>query len=299
MPNIMIFRYMLALTIRRRDKDLCSTTIPRSQHTARHGGLRLFAAGLLLLAASLGAGRAHAEDGYQLWLRYHALPAAVADTYQNAATQLVAGKATPTQAATRHELLRDLKGLLGKAPPLSHGVTRDGAIVIGTPSSSPLLASLHLDTRHLGDEGYLIKRLHVDGHVATVIAGNTDIGVLYGAFRFLRQLQTERPLDKLDLRDKPRIKLRILDHWDDLNGHVERGYAGRSIWDWWTLPDYLKPRYTDDARATASIGINGVVLNNVNADPLILTRRYLEKVAALAGVLRPWGIRVYLSVPFN
>src|SRR5690625_6859532 len=118
MPDIMIFRYMLALTIRRRDKEPCRTTIPRSQHTARHGGLRLFAAGLLLLAASLGAGRAPAEDGYQLWLRYHALPTATADPYQTAATQRFAGKATPTQAATRHELLRGLKGLLGKAPPL-------------------------------------------------------------------------------------------------------------------------------------------------------------------------------------
>src|SRR5690625_3608223 len=169
MPDIMIFRYMLALTIRRRDKEPCRTTIPRSQHTSRHGGLHLFAAGLLLLAASLGAGRAHAEDGYRLWLRYHALPAAVAGTYRSAATQLVAGKATPTQAATRHELLRGLQGLLGKAPPLSHDVTRDGAIVIGTPSSSPLIASLHLDIGHLGDEGYLIKRLRVNGHVATVI----------------------------------------------------------------------------------------------------------------------------------
>lgn len=299
MPDIMTFGYMLALTMRCRDKSFCHATIPRSQRTARHGGLRLFTAGLLLLVAGLCAGRVHAEDGYRLWLRYHALPAAVADIYRSEATQLIAGTATPTQTATRHELLRGLKGLLGKPPSLSHAVTRAGAIVIGTPASSPLIASLHLDTKHLGNEGYLIERMHVNGHAATVIAGNTDIGVLYGAFRFLRQLQTEQPLDKIDLRDKPRIKLRILDHWDDLNGHVERGYAGRSIWDWWTLPDYLEPRYTDYARANASIGINGVVLNNVNADPLILTHRYLEKVAALAGVFRPWGIRVYLSVPFN
>ncbi|HET7267560.1 MAG TPA: alpha-glucuronidase family glycosyl hydrolase [Oleiagrimonas sp.] len=261
--------------------------------------MRAFVAGMLLLGGCLCAGLAQAEDGYDLWLRYHPLPTTLADNYQPRVSQLIVGKATPTRKATRSELLRGLGGLLGKAPPLVDSVTRDGTIVVGTTSSSPLIANLHLDLDGLGKEGYLIRSMRVNGHAATVIAGNTDIGVLHGAFRFLRQLQTGQPLDHLDLRSKPRIKLRVLDHWDDLDGHVERGYAGRSIWDWWTLPEYLKPRYTDYARANASVSINGVVLNNVNADPLILTHRYLLKVAALAEVFRPWGIRVYLSVPFN
>ncbi|EIL91242.1 alpha-glucuronidase [Rhodanobacter sp. 115] len=251
------------------------------------------------MAACLCAGHARAEDGYDLWLRYHPLPAAQAGTYRSHVTQLIAGATTPTQVATRSELLRGLGGLLGQALPVADTASRDGALIIGTPVSSPLIAGLHLDMRALGREGYLIRSVVVNGHAATIIAGNDDIGVLYGAFRFLRLLQTAQPIARLDLRDWPRVKLRVLDHWDNLNGSVERGYAGASIWDWWKLPDWRAPRYTDYARANASIGINGAVLNNVNADPLILTHKYLEKVAALADVFRPYGIRVYLSVRFS
>ncbi len=112
-------------------------------------------------------------------------------------------------------------------------------------------------------------------------------------------MQTEQDIAHLEIVSFPKIKLRVLDHWDNHNGTIERGYAGFSIFDWHTLPIYLKPRYTDYARATASIGINGAVLNNVNADPAYLSPRYLEKLAALAGVFRPYGIRVYLSANFG
>ena len=98
------------------------------------------------------------------------------------------------------------------------------------------------------------------------------------------------------MRESPLLKLRLLDHWDDLDGHIERGYAGASIWDWHKLPDWLDPRYTDYARANASIGINGSVLNNVRANALSLTPLYLEKAAALAGVV-PVQIGAALKLP--
>jgi alpha-glucuronidase len=261
-------------------------------------GARLLFAGLVLLFACLCAGRAHAGDGHDLWLRYHALATTPAGIDSDQAVQLIAGQGSPTAKAARDELVRGLAGLLGRVPQLSGAVSRDGALIVGTPAS-PVVAGLHLDTRDLGHEGYLIKSVVVNGHAATAIVGNDDIGVLYGSFRFLRLLQTGHPATALDLRDQPRVKLRVLDHWDNLDGSVERGYAGGSIWDWWKLPGYLDPRYTDYARANASIGINGTVLNNVNADPLVLTPAYLKKVAALAGVFRPWGIRVYLSARFS
>jgi len=91
----------------------------------------------------------------------------------------------------------------------------------------------------------------------------------------------------------------MLSHWDNLDRTVERGYAGFSLWDWHKLPDYTSPQYDDYARAVASIGINGTVLTNVNADALVLTAPYLEKVAALADVFRPYGIRVYLTARFS
>ena len=103
----------------------------------------------------------------------------------------------------------------------------------------------------------------------------------------------------LDIASQPRTKIRVLDHWDNLDRHVERGYAGESIWDWHKLPGWLDPRYTDYARANASIGINGSVLTNVNANATSLTPAYLEKAAALAGVFRPYGVRVYLTARFS
>ncbi|QSX76786.1 alpha-glucuronidase [Lysobacter arenosi] len=252
-----------------------------------------------LLATLSVVPAAHAEDGYDLWLRYRPLPADSATTYRANVSQLILPDATPTQAATRAELLRGLSGLLGSTPSVSTSVSADGAVIVGTPASSPLIAGLRLKLQGLGREGYLIRSVSVGGHRATVIAANEDVGALYGAFHFLRLVQTAQPLAALDLRQAPHVQLRVLNHWDNLDRHVERGYAGESIWDWHKLPDYLDPRYTDYARANASLGINGTVLNNVNANALSLTPMYLEKAAALAGVFRPYGIRVYLSARFS
>nr|WP_108085271.1 alpha-glucuronidase family glycosyl hydrolase [Xanthomonas translucens] len=241
---------------------------------------------------------AQAEDGYDLWLRYQPLAEAQAAPWRAAATELVAGADTPMQRAARDELRRGLGGLLGAAPPLAASAERAGAIVLGTPAT-PAIARLRLDTRGLGEEGYLIRSVVVDGRPLTAIVGGGERGVLYAAFRFLRLLQTGQAPAPLALRDAPRVKLRVLDHWDNLDGVVERGYAGASLWGWQKLPDYIDPRYTDYARANASIGINGAVLNNVNAEAVSLTVAYLDKTAALAAVLRPYGIRVYLSARFS
>ena len=261
--------------------------------------LRTFAAAMLIVAVTLFTSPVRAEDGYDLWLRYHPLATEQANTYRSHASQLIAGSATPTQTVTRAELQRGLGGLLGRALPLSDSVTSDGAIIVGTPSSSPLIADLRLDLKSLGNEGYAIRSVVVHGHNATAIVGNSDVAVLYGTFHFLRLLQTEQPIDHLDLRDSPRVKVRMLVHWDNLNGSIERGYAGASIWDWFKLPGWLDPRYTDYARANASLGINSIVLNNPNADNVMLSPEYLKKAVALASVFRPYGIRVYLSVRFS
>lgn len=123
--------------------------------------------------------------------------------------------------------------------------------------------------------------------------------MLYGTFYLLRLLQTGKSLAALDVRASPRLQLRMLNHWDNLDGLVERGYAGASLWNWQTLPGYLDPRYTDYARANASLGINGTVLNNVNAKAWSLTPHYLDKAAALATVFRPYGVGVFLSARFS
>ena len=240
-----------------------------------------------------------AEDGYDLWLRYRPVEAAAQAGYRAAANAVVVEGGSATLAAAAEELRRGLSGLLARPVAIAARPGADGAILLGTPSSSPLIRGLNLPLQTIGREGFLIRSAIVGRHRVTVIAGNSDIGVLYGAFRLLRLIQTRRPISSLDLRDAPHVELRMLDHWGNLDRHVVRGYAGLSLWDWQTLPRFRDPRYTDYARADASIGINGVVLNNVNSNADVLTPHFLERVKALADIFRPWGIRVYLSARFN
>ncbi|WP_329841845.1 alpha-glucuronidase family glycosyl hydrolase [Stenotrophomonas hibiscicola] len=258
-------------------------------------GTRLCAV-LALLAC---AGGARAEDGYRLWMRYQPVATTVAADYRRQLAEVVAPDRTPMQRATRDELARSLPGLLGTAPPMRTAISTDHALVLGTPQSSALVAAFGNEVATLGDEGFLIRRVRIEGRDVLLVAARRDVGVLYGTFHLLRLLQRGMPLQGLDVRESPRVALRVLDHWDNLDRYVERGYAGSSLWDWQTLPQWRDPRYTDYARANASLGINGTVLNNVNASALSLSPAYLAKAAALADLFRPYGIRVYLSARFS
>jgi alpha-glucuronidase len=252
---------------------------------------------LAAVAALIFASSSLAEDGYDLWLRY-SVPA---DRSAYAGIQEIAfaqEAANEVLATARTELERGLDALLGKQLPLSGRPTRDGAILLGT-ARSPLIAGLDLALDPLGPEGFVIRSLTVEGKAVTVIAGSREVGALYGAYHFLRLIQTGQPVTSLDISSQPRTRIRVLNHWDNLDRHVERGYAGQSIWDWHKLPGWLDPRYTDYARANASIGINGAVLTNVNANATSLTPAYIAKARALSGVFRPYGIRVYLTARFS
>ena len=225
--------------------------------------------------ALLLAGTAHADDGYRLWLR---APAA------SVASSVAVRGETPTLRIAADELTRALPAGLN--------------VTVATAADADV-AALRLPFAALGDEGYLVRRVTLGGKPTLLVAGNSDRGALYGAFALLRHLATGGTVANAALTSTPKVKLRVLNHWDNLDGTVERGYAGDSLWDWWTLPDRIDPRYTDYARANASIGINGTVLNNVNAKVDSLTPRYIAKAAALADVFRPWGIKVYLSARFS
>ncbi|HYC71433.1 MAG TPA: alpha-glucuronidase [Opitutaceae bacterium] len=230
---------------------------------------------LRFLALLLLVPLARADDGYRLWLRHEPLPAAPAIPAVVIATRDDAG--SPTLAAARDELAAGLGGLLGRAPPIR-------------------FEPLAVDLPQTGAEGYALVQA-ADGTVR--IESNRAIGALYGAFALLRHLQVSGTADGLKMTAAPRIRRRLLNHWDNLNGFVERGYAGFSLWQWFYLPTERSARYRDYARACASLGINGTVLTNVNANALILTPAYLEKVAALADEFRPYGVRVYLTARFS
>jgi alpha-glucuronidase len=213
----------------------------------------------LFLAASL-----FAEDGSRLWLRFQEV------NREEAGRALFgAGKRkSPTVSIALNELNRYWKG-----------------------AAVDLIADRKLEALK---DGYRIKS---KGGKITISAGR-DAGLLYGAYHLLRLQETGGLTNDLDIEETPSYDLRLLNHWDNLDGSIERGYAGQSLWQWSQLPGSLSPRYEAYARANASVGINGTVLNNVNANPQILTSAYLLKVKALADVFRPYGLRVYLSVNF-
>jgi alpha-glucuronidase len=242
-----------------------------------------------------------AETGYSLWLRYVAITdGTLLSQYRSSATQIVVQGTDSTHLALRNELKRGFDSLLNQTTPTSTSVTLDGAVVAGTPTSSSIINGLGL-TLDANTEAYRIITMTVSGHSAIVIASRGSVGVLYGAFHLLRLIQTNKAITALDVSEKPKIKRRLLNHWANLDGSMERGYGGNSIWQWSTLPGTLGSRYTDYARACASIGINGTVLNNVNntSNMNILSAAYITKIKALAGVFRPYGIRVYLCAYFN
>ena len=258
------------------------------------------AAGVLLLVSAGTPLRA--DDGYELWLRYVLVSdAARLAQYRSAITQIVVEGDSPTLDLVRDELTRGLGGLLGRELPTSARSVHAGAVIVGTRASSPLVAALPLaaQLRAVGREGFLIRAMRVRGKPAIVIAGNSDVGVLYGAFALLRQLQTQRPLKGLAITSAPRVQLRMLDHWDNLDRSVDRGYAGGSIWSWAELPGTVSSRYADYARANASLGINAVVVTGPNVNARVLTPEYLRKAGAIADALRPFGIRIFLTARFG
>lgn len=231
----------------------------------------------------------YAEDGSQLWLRFQKIEpsyvsfsairgeesAMAIEEFQSAWTQLYGNRLSMTKQLRNNTLLivksndRLIKDLL--------------------PSS---------DLKKITKEGYIIRSTQRNNQNYTIVTAQSDAGLLYGAYHLLRLIQTNGFTSKVNIIENPSYELRLLNHWDNLNRTVERGYAGYSIWMWDELPQKISPRYREYARANASIGINGTVLNNVNAAPEILSKEYLEKIKVIADELRPFNIKVYLSVNF-
>jgi alpha-glucuronidase len=227
--------------------------------------------------------------------------------------------ATTTLEAARNELVRGLGGLLGRNVPVRTSMgdrIPRGAVVVGTPETSRAVRR-YVNARALaavGDDGYLIKSIHHGPQRFTVIAANTEVGALYGTFAFLRLMQTHKPITRLAIADKPRVSNRHLNYWETvrlyagnnatgtggLNG--ENGtifnFAATGAHAARNLPLILD-RYLVAARAMASVGINGITINLVNADNVYLTERYIEQEAALADALRPYGIKIALSINYT
>ncbi len=224
-----------------------------------------------------------------MWLRYAPLEGeALSDLQADSpfATLAEGGRSSPTLEIALEELSRGFAGLQGSGARAANG--------------SPVKVELDCgETVGTGEGGYRLSPVADDPRRAFLIAAEDHLGCLYGSFALLRELNTGKRLADIAIGQAPAMPLRMLNHWDNPDGHVERGYAGRSIFDWWHLPERLDQRMIDYARANASLGINGVVVNNVNAKSFMLEPRYIAKLERLADTWRPYGIRVYLSARFS
>lgn len=231
-----------------------------------------------------------AETGTDLWLRFPKMEVSHLP---------ISGLHADKELTSTKELQRAWQLMSGQYLPLVSGF-EEGTLVIA-PSGDEMVQDLLEEPfpDFVQEDGYLIQTVIQDGKKGTLVTAPSEAGLLYGTFHLLRLIRTGQSLSELSIMEEPSYERRLLNHWDNLNGTVERGYAGYSIWQWEDLPGKVSPRYREYARANASIGINGTVLNNVNADPKILTSEYLKKVRVIADELRPYHIRVYLSINFS
>ena len=243
-----------------------------------------------------------AQKDYKLWLQYNPVAnSAIASEYKNNLKGIIILGNSETIKIAEKEIKTGFLYMLGNIPEIKSDVKGENNLIVGSASNLniELKNELKSDFDKINEEGFIIKSISLKNKKQIIITGKNDISVLYGVFNFLRILQTNASVKNLNIVDSPKTNIRILNHWDNLDRTVERGYAGFSLWNWQKLPDFIDQRYIDYARANASIGINGTVLTNVNANALILTPQYLEKVEALANVFRPYGIKVYLTARFS
>ncbi len=239
-------------------------------------------------------------DGYELWLDYKKVSdATLLQTYQGQIKSVYVDEGSETLKVVKKELILGLGRLLDTDVVFREYSNRENMLIVSTFSHLPKALQEHVDVSKLNEEGFVVKSITEAGRSYILVSAKENIGLLYGTFHLLRLMQMHRSLEELDIVDSPKVDIRMLNHWDNLDRTVERGYSGFSIWNWHTLPDYIDQRYIDYARANASIGINGTALTNVNANGLILTPHYLEKVKALADVFRPYGLKVYLTARFS
>jgi alpha-glucuronidase len=242
------------------------------------------------LVLFVGAGAVQAQTAEQAWLKYSAKSGVAVDADYCLVRTEVLGSGDVLMSAQGE--LRGFRDFNSSAKQLNKS---DTYIVIGTAAEFRKKLPEVVISEDPASEGYWIKTLMLDGKKTIVVVGRDDRGVLYGAFELVRRLSRREPLAKTDVRGEPAMPIRWVDEWDNADGSIERGYAGRSIFfDAGHVREDLKP-VSEYARLLASVGINGCNLNNVNNAAPFLEPEMLKGVARIADAMRPWGVRVALS----
>ncbi|HEV2462395.1 MAG TPA: alpha-glucuronidase family glycosyl hydrolase [Acidobacteriaceae bacterium] len=249
---------------------------------------------LILAAALLAQGAAFAENGAAGWLRY--APLQNASQYASIPSRIVALDHSAVVQSATSEAVRGLSGMLRRDFQAVPSESGSRALFVGTISEIEARFPQWKPPSQLKADGFTIGTIHVHGQTEWLIAGADTRGALYGTFRLLEEIGEKKPLSSLAVTTSPAEQVRWVNQWDNLDGSIERGYAGRSIFfaNGTVRPDLR--RAGEYARLLASVGVDGCDVNNVNADPRMLTPEMIRQLARIAEAFRPWGVRLAISV---
>ena len=240
-----------------------------------------------------------AETGYDAWLRYARIDPGARKIYARLPAAIFVAGGFPVLETAKTELILGVRGMLGRALRVESRLPADDAIVLATFDELHSIAPGLKTPAEPVEGSYLLKAVRLGGHSVLLIAAPDGPGVLYGVFAFLRGIALERAVESLDERGVPFVRVRWTNEWDNLDGTIERGYAGRSIFfeSGHVARDLTRAR--DYARLLASIGVNGCTPNSVNADPRVLASSFIPEMARIADAFRPWGVRMSLAIDFS
>ncbi|MBV8866777.1 MAG: glucosiduronase, partial [Acidobacteriaceae bacterium] len=241
-----------------------------------------------------------AETADEVWLPYAAIQdEPILALYDRLPAVIILLDDSAVSNAAGEEILRGVRGMLGRTLRVERKTVREDMLVLGTQAEIKTAFPGLAQVNDLEPDGYWLKATVLDGQRTIMIAGRNDRGVLYGSFALLRKMALHQRIDQLDEVNNPYAPIRWVNQWDNLDGSIERGYAGRSIFfeRGEVVPDLT--RVSDYGRLLGSVGIDGCTVNNVNADPRVLSPVFLKGLARIADAFRPWGVKLSLAVDFS
>jgi alpha-glucuronidase len=242
-----------------------------------------------------------AETGCEAWLRYAEIDgASVKKNYdESLPAVVVALDNSEIMRSAQNELIRGVRGMLGRTLRIETALPDENAILLGTFEEIKKVVPSFDAPTDLAEDGFYLKTISSGAHKLLIVTAPNERGVLYGTFTLLRKMGLHESISTLDEKESPYATIRAINQWDNLNGTIERGYAGRSIF--WDKDHVVKDltRVNDYGRLLASLGINGCSINNVNADARLIRSDYLPELKRIADAFRPWGVKLFVCVNFG
>ncbi len=243
------------------------------------------------------------EAAYHCWLQYNKLDHPIASHYQAFCDTLIILDQSQIIHSAKEELVNGISSMIGNSPSTNVVPQAKSSIVLATIENEHL-SKYGIDLSVLNNlkaDSYLIKTVTYEGYESIAIIGKQDKGVLYGAFHYLKLMQMQQDVSELAIIENPSNQIRMINHWDNMDGSIERGYSGDSIF-------YKDDKFTRDfarikdyARYLSSVGINCLSINNVNVHRVetnLITKEMLPNVAEIADIMRSYGITTYLSINY-